>query len=77
MLKLGFSIHNGLPFKKQDQTLLWTCVAGARRCVNSRYAKFKVYRNEIRLHPNFTMLSTVGDLTISKLNTQKYNIKYA
>ena len=26
---------------KQDQTLLWTCVAGARRCVNSRYAKFK------------------------------------
>ena len=27
--------------KKQDQTLLWTCVAGAYRCVNSRYAKFK------------------------------------
>ena len=26
---------------KQDQTLLWTCIAGARRCVNSRYAKFK------------------------------------
>ena len=27
---------------KQDQTLLWTCVAGAnRQCVNSRYAKFK------------------------------------
>ena len=26
---------------KQDQTLLWTCVAGACRCVNSRYAKFK------------------------------------
>ena len=28
--------------KKQDQTLPWTCVAGAdRQCVNSRYAKFK------------------------------------
>ena len=27
--------------KEQDQTLLWTCVAGAYRCVNSRYAKFK------------------------------------
>ena len=27
--------------RKQDQTLLWTCVAGACRCVNSRYAKFK------------------------------------
>ena len=26
---------------KQDQTLLWTCIAGARRCVNSLYAKFK------------------------------------
>ena len=27
---------------KQDQTLLWTCVAGAnRQCVNSRYAKLK------------------------------------
>ena len=26
---------------KQDQTLRWTCVAGAHRCVNSRYAKFK------------------------------------
>ena len=26
--------------------------------------------NEIRLHPNFPMLSTVGDLTTSKLNTQ-------
>ena len=31
--------HPGIT--KQDQTLLWTCVAGARRCVNSRYAKFK------------------------------------
>ena len=28
---------------KQDQTLLWTCVAEAyRQCVNSRYAKFKL-----------------------------------
>ena len=26
---------------KQDQTLLWTCIAGAHWCVNSRYAKFK------------------------------------
>ena len=27
---------------KQDQTLPWTCVAGAnRQCVNSRYAEFK------------------------------------
>ena len=26
---------------EQDQTLLWTCVTGAHRCVNSRYAKFK------------------------------------
>ena len=52
--------------KKQDQTLLWTCVTGACGGVNSRYAKFKIYRNEIRLHPNYTMLSTVGDLTISK-----------
>ena len=32
---------NGIHRVKQDQTLLWTCVAGARRCVNSRYAKFK------------------------------------
>ena len=26
---------------QQDQTLLWTCVAGAHRCVNSGYARFK------------------------------------
>ena len=27
---------------EQDQTLLWTCVAGAHcQCVNSRYSKFK------------------------------------
>ena len=27
---------------KQDQTLLWTCVAGAHlQCVNSHYAKFE------------------------------------
>ena len=33
---------NVLNYFKQDQTLLWTCVAGAnRQCVNSRYAKFK------------------------------------
>ena len=30
-----------LRFIKQDQTLLWTCVAGACRCVNNQYAKFK------------------------------------
>ena len=27
--------------QKQDQTLLWTWVAGAYGCVNSLYAKFK------------------------------------
>ena len=27
--------------EKQDQTLLWTCVAGAHlQCVNNHYAKF-------------------------------------
>ena len=37
----------------------------------------QIYRNEIRLHPNYTMLSTVGDVTLSKLNTKKYIIKCA
>ena len=32
--------------------------------------KVQINRKEIRLHSNFTMLSTVGDITISKLNTQ-------
>ena len=49
IIALYFGSENELKFYnleardryKQDQTLLWTCVACARRCVNSRYAKFK------------------------------------
>ena len=38
--------HNYILFqKKQDQTLLWTCVAGAHlQCVNNHYAKFQYKR---------------------------------
>ena len=33
--------HNHVK-KKQDQTLLWTCVASAHlQCVNNHYAKFE------------------------------------
>ena len=32
----------GIPYVEQDQTLLWTCVAGAHlQCVNNHYAKFE------------------------------------
>ena len=51
-----------------------------RRCTSlceQSICKVQIYRNEIRLHPNNTMKSTVDDLRISKLNTQKYIIKCA
>ena len=60
---------------KQDQTLLWTCVAGAHlQCVNNQYAKFK--RNEIclncRLHTNKQCRLSKGGVNIimSKLYYQ-------
>ena len=34
---------NMLSYKKKDQTLLWTCVAGAHlQCVNNHYAKLNI-----------------------------------
>ena len=53
----------------QDQTLLWTCVAGAHRCVNSRYAKFKY----TGMKSDYIQITQCN--LHSKLNTQKYMIK--
>ena len=48
---------------KQDQTLLWTCVAGACLCVNSRYAKFKYTGIPGRVAQSVTCLVTDAKLT--------------
>ena len=60
------------------QTRLNSALGLRRRCTSmceQSMCKVQIYRNEIRLHPNYTMQSTVVDLTISELSTHKYIIK--
>ena len=69
---------------KQDQNLLWTCVAGEYlQCVNNHYAKFEYKGIEIcfnyRLHTNKQCKYTKGgvDVIMSKFNNPKNIIKCA
>ena len=64
---------------KQDQTLLWTCVAGAHlQCVNNHYGKFEDNFN-YRLHTNKQCKHSKGgvDVIMSKFNNPKNIIKCA
>ena len=50
--------------KKQDQTLLWTCVAGAHlQCVNNHYAKFE-YKGMKLFELQITQINNVSTPTV-------------
>ena len=56
-------INNSL---KQDQTLLWTCVAGAHlQCVNNQYAKFE-YKGMKLFELQITQINNVSTPTVVK-----------
>ena len=66
---------------EQDQTPLWTCVAGAHlQCVNNHYAKFE-YKGmkcfNYRLHTNKQCKHSKGDIPMSKFNNPKNITKCA
>ena len=46
---------------KQDQILLWTCVAGAHlQCVNNHYAKFEYKGLKSVLNTDYTQMNNVS-----------------
>ena len=64
-------------FISSNKTKLFSGPALQVHTFNVRTVKFKYtgMKSDMKLHPNFNMYYTVGDVTISKLNPQKY-IKY-
>ena len=49
---------------EQDQTLLWTCVAGAHlQCVNNHYAKFE-YKGMKLFELQITQINNVSTPTV-------------